>query len=188
MQHEVTLTRALTRFCQGGWHELYHSFRKQGPRCVARPAGLGSPRFCYLGHVHRAPRRSVWPLLPGGLLRGARLSGACFMFPPRFHVPCWPRSYYTGACSPPPCSQSIASLALSVAVVPVKTLPPVPLVSDTPFPALLAWEDWVREICQQRTHWRCLQPRCLSPWGTIHISRHSRGLKHHGRSPSCSEQ
>ena len=118
------------------------------------PAPRGSaPRgSAPLGPVHRAPRRSVWPLLPGGLLpggllRGARLPGDCFMFPPRFHVPCWPRSYYTGPCSPLPCSRSLASSALSVVAVSVTTLPPVPLVSDIPFPRLLAWEDGVREIC-----------------------------------------
>ena len=120
-----------------------------------------------------------------GAAQRAPLSGACFMFPPLFHVPCWPRSYYTGACSPPPSSRSIAPLALSVAVVPVKSLPPVPLVSDTPFPALLAWEDWVREICQQRT---MLAATLLKSAGTIHISRHNRGLKRHGRAPSSSAQ
>ena len=143
MQHEATLTRALTRFCQGGWHEMFHSFRKQVPRFVARPAGA----VLLLGACSPGSASFRVAPSPGGLLSGAPLSGACFMFPPRFHVPCWPRSYYTGPCSPPPCSRSLASSALSVVAVSVTTLPPVPLVSDIPFPRLLAWEDGVREIC-----------------------------------------
>ena len=111
------------------------------------PRGARLPAALLLGACSPGPASFRVAPAPGGLLRGARLPGDCFMFPPRFHVPCWPRSYYTGPCSPLPCSRSLASSALSVVAVSVTTLPPVPLVSDIPFPRLLAWEDGVREIC-----------------------------------------
>ena len=81
--------------------------------------------------VHRALLRSVWPLMPGGLFRGARLPGAYFMLPPCFHVACWRRHYYTGQSSHVPFFRTITSPALSVAAVTVPTGLAVPLVADT---------------------------------------------------------
>ena len=81
--------------------------------------------------VHRALLRSVWPMMPGGLFRGARLPGAYFMLPPCFHVACWRRHYYTGPSSHVPFFRTITSPALSVAAVTVPTALAVPLVADT---------------------------------------------------------
>jgi len=141
---------------------MFHSFRKRRPWCVARTAGLGSPRLCYLGPLHRAPRRSVWPLLPGAFSAGLVCPGLASCSPHASMCPAGrgpttrgraPRPPAPGALHPRHCTSRPCRSRLWC---PSRWFPT--LLS----PGLLAWEDGVREMLQQRTHWRCLQPRCFS--------------------------
>ena len=90
---------------------MFHPFRKRGPRCVARPRASvprgSAPRSLFPGlpFVPCGTRSRGSLVRGGGLVRGDRLSGVCFICPPHcFLVPCWQRACSTGPFFPGPCS------------------------------------------------------------------------------------
>ena len=98
------------RFCQVDWHEMFHSFRHRGPRCVARARHLLPAALLVVACYPGSASFLVWPLLRGGDPRGS--SVWCFLHvyvPPhaaaRLPAGCGPR--LTWLMLPVPCKHPL---------------------------------------------------------------------------------
>ena len=86
------------RFCQVDWHEMFHSFRHRGARCVARLRPLLPAALLVVDCYSVSASVRVYPLFRG-LLRGAGVPGAFCMctLPPTLLPAC---TLAAGPCSP----------------------------------------------------------------------------------------
>ena len=90
-----TSTHGRRRCCQVGWHEMFHSFRHRGPRCVARARALLPAALLVVACYPGSASFRVWPLLRGDVPRGS--SAWCFV---HVHVPPHAASRLPAGCGP----------------------------------------------------------------------------------------
>ena len=118
---------------------MFHPFRKRA-RCVARPRASvprgSAPRSLFPGlpFVPCGTRSRGSLVRGGGLVRGDRLSGVCFICPPHcFLVPCWQRACSTGPFFPGPCSPVLCIPGSAVVSMQLASLLPAHMGTTPPF-------------------------------------------------------
>ena len=137
------------RFCQVDWHEMFHSFRHRGARCVARLRPLLPAALLVVDCYSVSASVRVCPLFRGGAPRGWCTWGFLHVHvtPPTLLPAC---TLVAGPCSPARGVRILASIRCSARRVSAGRDPsPRPsLVCDSFFSALLACEGGVRQFCK----------------------------------------